>query len=225
MKEAQRESSSSIIAHGSITHCAACCFRKLKKSQGKFYLEHNLHHLIAHVCPQYELVGLTSVNTESEERLFGQAKHMAMQASNRHPDNILFNMVIRIQAKQLSDVTRATTEVQKQETRVSQAARCVPMYPGTHIAKSLVHRHLLSWQSHLKRISAFLVHGKGVWWSSDKHCYMFNDGAEHPSFRTEGSHLLHHRQTTLIEQAKYKESKWQHIVEKEVPLPTTNTAL
>ena len=122
----------------------------------------NLHHLVVHACPQYELLGLRSENAKSEERLFGQAKRMATQASNCHPDNVLFNMIIRLQAKQLSDVSRATTEVQKQETRVSKARWCVPNYPGTQIAKSFIHKHLHSWQSHLKQISAFLIHGKGL---------------------------------------------------------------
>ena len=149
---------------------------------------------------------------------------MATQAFNRHPDNVLFNMIIRLQVKQLSDVTRATTEVQKQETRVSKAGRCVPNYPGTQSAKSFIHKHLHSWQSHLKQISAFLIHGKGIWWSSDECCYMFKDGADDQSFRLEGPHLLHHQQTTLTEQAIYKEILWQQIVEK-VHLPTPQIQL
>ena len=135
------------------------------------------------------------------------------------------NMIIRLQAKQLSDVTRATTEVEKQETRVSKAGRCVPNYPGTQIAKSFIHKHLHSWQSHLKQISTFLIHGKGRRWSSDECCYTFKDGADDQSFRPEGPCLLHHRQTTLTEQATYKEILWQQIVEKEVHLPTPQIQL
>ena len=46
-----------------------------------------------------------------------------------------------------------------------------------------------------------------------------------PSFRLEGPHLLHHRQTTLTEQATYKESLWQHTVGREVHLPTLQIQL
>lgn len=47
-----------------------------------------LHHLVAHAPQQYELISHSSVNTEAEERLFGQAKQLVLQASNRHADNI-----------------------------------------------------------------------------------------------------------------------------------------
>ena len=69
------------------------------------------------------------------------------------------------------------------------------------------------------------THGKGIWWSPDECCYMFKDGADDQSFRLKGSHLLHHRQTTLTEQATYKEILWQQIVEKEVHLPTPQIQL
>ena len=55
-------------------------------------------------------------------------------------------------------------------------------YPGTQIAKSFIHKHLHSWQSHLKQNSTFLIHGKGIWWSSDECCYMFKDGADDQRF-------------------------------------------
>lgn len=53
-----------------------------------------LHLLGCHAGPQYELLSLQSVNTESEERLFGQVKRMANQASNRRAENVLFNMLV-----------------------------------------------------------------------------------------------------------------------------------
>ena len=129
----------------------------------------HLHHLSSHAPTQYEIVALSSVNTEAEERLFGQAKQMATQASNRHHENALFNILIRLQAKQLLD--EATTVVQKQEGRVSQVASHFPNYPGTRLSKSFVQQHLSSWQAHLKRISTFLQMGKGVWWKTDHDCY------------------------------------------------------
>lgn len=71
-------------------------FQKTKEVTREVLFGTYIHHLVVHACPQYELLGLRSENAESEERLFGQAKHMATQASNCHPDNVLFNMIIRL---------------------------------------------------------------------------------------------------------------------------------
>ena len=51
-----------------------------------------LHHLCAHAPQQYEIVPLRSINTEHEEHLFGQAK---LNASNRQPENAIFNIFVR----------------------------------------------------------------------------------------------------------------------------------
>ena len=72
-----------------------------------------LHHRSSHAPTEYEIVALSSVNTEAEECLFDQAKQMATQASNRHHG-----------------------VVQKQEGRVSQVASHLPNYPGTRLSKS-----------------------------------------------------------------------------------------
>ena len=89
VKEAPRESFSFTTAHGFIIRCAVCYSKRRKKLPEKFFLELTYTTLFVHVCPQYELLGLRSENAESEERLFGQAKRMATQASNRHSDNDL----------------------------------------------------------------------------------------------------------------------------------------
>ena len=52
-----------------------------------------LHHLIMHAPMQYEILNLSSVNTEAEERLFGQSKQIASKASNRHADNVLLILI------------------------------------------------------------------------------------------------------------------------------------
>ena len=60
-----------------------------------------LHALTLHAPPQYEILNLKSANTEHEERLFGQAKQIVNNASNRHPNNVIPNILLRLQAKQM----------------------------------------------------------------------------------------------------------------------------
>ena len=166
-----------------------------------------LHHLSSHAPIQYEIIALSSANTEAEERLFGQAKQIATQASNRHHENALFNILTRLQAKHL--LGEVTTVVEKQEGRVSQAASHLSSFPGSRFSKSFIQQCLSSWQSHLKRISPYLLTGKGVWWQTDGEYYMFSDGSEDPEYRTEGPTLLHFRSTLLQEVPARAEACWE----------------
>ena len=59
-----------------------------------------IHSLCVHAPVQYEIINLKSTNTEHEERLFGQAKEIAHRATNRQPNNIVPNILLRLQAKQ-----------------------------------------------------------------------------------------------------------------------------
>ena len=182
-----------------------------------------LHHLSSHAPTQYEIIALSSVNTEAEERLFGQAKQMATQASNRHHENALFNVLIRLQAKQLLDET--TTVVQKQEGRVSQIASHLPKYPGTRLSKTFIQHHLSSWQAHLKRISTFLLMGKGVWWKTDNDYYVFSDSSEDPEYLAEGPPLLHFRNTQLQDVSTQSKACWETLIANKIELPTPQVRL
>ena len=59
-----------------------------------------VHALTVHAPAQFELMSLKSCNAEHEERLFGQAKIIATTTSNRKAENIVPNILLRLQAKQ-----------------------------------------------------------------------------------------------------------------------------
>ena len=61
---------------------------------------HYVHALTAHLPTQLELACLRSLNTESEERLFGQARTIAESCTNHHPDNVIPQIMLCLQAKQ-----------------------------------------------------------------------------------------------------------------------------
>ena len=50
---------------------------------------HYLHALTAHSPTQYKLACLRSLNTENQERLFGQARVIAESCTNHHADNVI----------------------------------------------------------------------------------------------------------------------------------------
>ena len=78
-----------------------------------------LHHLVVHAPMQHEIISLSSTDAEAEERLFGQGKQIASQASNRHADNVVFNIVTRLQAKKLEHNYSLISTLREQESIVS----------------------------------------------------------------------------------------------------------
>ena len=56
-----------------------------------------LHAITVHAPVQFQTMSMRSCNTEHEERLFGQAKEIA---TNKTPESIVPNILIRLQAKQ-----------------------------------------------------------------------------------------------------------------------------
>ena len=75
----------------------------------KNYLTSSLDHTCMLLpSKQYELVCLKSCNAEHEEQLFGQVKWITENTTNRKLDNILPNVLLRLQAKSVTIVTQHT---------------------------------------------------------------------------------------------------------------------
>ncbi len=107
---------------------------------------------------QYELVCLRSVNAESQERLFSQAKHISVRATNRKPENVLPTILLSMQAKQKTGEPLEC--MKKQESMVSAVGAKVPEYTGTKISKTFIS-------------NCYLQHG-GVWWKKQRDHYFFS---------------------------------------------------
>ena len=190
--------------------------RKLLSPDKGFY-ESYIHHIVAHAPVQFEIVSLSST---TKERLFGQANALVSQASNRHPD-VMLNMLTRLQSKQLLKDKSVAETLSAQESRVSKAATHIPKYSGTVIRPAQLSHQQHSWQLHLKRISSFLVPGKGVWWSVEDGNYKFFDGYHDPNFHDEGPRLLHHHNAQIQDIYTRNEGLWQQVIDDTIPLPTT----
>ena len=128
-----------------------------------------LHSLVVHAPRQYEIVCLRSVNAESQERLFQQAKQIASNCTNRKPENVLPSVLIRLQAKQITG--KMSNLYHSTQSRVKNAAMTTPSKSGTEIDKSFI-ADTCKWQAHLKCISSYLVISN-VWWQSTPTGYIF----------------------------------------------------
>ena len=175
------------------------------------------HAIVCHAAPQYELVCLRSTNAEDQERLFGQAESITGNTSNHHPNHVIPNPLLRIQA-QANKPTR--NSIQEQESKISKVASQLPPGANTYITKAFIKKRQYSWQAHLVRIAPYLKPGSGVWWREHEDGYEFLDGANEEDFKPHGTPLPHFLSHSLEGLQEQKRDIWKQIIEQGVPLPT-----
>ncbi len=180
-----------------------------------------LHDLVVHAPPQYELVSLRSTNSESQERLFSQAKHISLRATNRKPENVLPTILLSMQAKQKAQTH--SDSLKQQESMVSAISVKVPKFKGTRFSKGFVSQRIQSWQAHLQRISPYLQQGEGVWWKEEAESYKFLDSDHDCNYRPEGPPLLHFLCATVQDVHTRSGMAWEYIINANVTLPTPYT--
>jgi hypothetical protein len=184
---------------------------------------HYLHAMTAHLPTQYELACLRSLNTESQERLFGQARGIAETCTNHHPDNIIPQIMLRLQAKQ--EQHEVLTSVRKGESQVSHVAKDMPQLPPTKVYLSFVMEREDSWQMHSRRISPFLMAGVDVWWSDMSDGFLFHDSEINSSNPGETFTLLHHRCHSVMDVEERRDACWKRIVDEQIVIPAQSIKL
>ena len=193
-----------------------------KISKGKMF-GHYVHALTAHTPTQLELACLRSLNSESQERLFGQARAIAETCTNYHPDNVIPQIMLRLQAKQ--EQHEVLESVRKGDSQVSHVARDLPKVTGTKVKTSFLRQREDSWQIHLQQISPFLVDGVDVWWSHVSNGFLFHDGDDDPANPTYAFSLLHHRYHSIEDVEHRRDASWKRILDEEIVIPAQSIKL
>ena len=172
-----------------------------------------LHAISCHAPKQFELVCLKSVNSENQERMFGQCRQIAEHATNRHPENIIVNVVLRMQKKTIYQTNT--------DTIVSKAAESLPAFDRTHFPANFINKYKDSWQAHLEQISPYLLCGENEWWRKTDNGFTFHDGAQDPPYQSCGPNLLHFRDANEADVKRRHSQCWKQVLENNIPLPTT----
>ncbi len=185
-----------------------------------------LHALTVHAPAQFHIMSLKSCNAEHEERLFGQAKDIATATSNRKPENIVPNILLRVQAKQKTKDMYTT--LQTAYSKISKEAKGIRQHisQNTAIKHDFIHSRISSWQGHLQRISTYLEQGE-TWWTNNGTSYEFFDGDE-ATVRDISFPLVsenHFRENGLRNIQQKSETLWQKIIKAEISLPTPHLRL
>ena len=99
-------------------------------------------------------------HSETQERTFGQCNSITHKTSYNHPQHVIDNALLQIQAES----SKLLSSLPKQEAEISQLAKVLPTFENTFFSHECISTHSLQFQSHLERISDYLLLGPGVWW-------------------------------------------------------------
>ena len=165
-----------------------------KLTQRKFYGTH--FHTLTIDCPEiYRILCLKSIIPEYEERTFGDIRSLTISSSNRHPQHIIGNAILRLHGQE--QLHQSRDSVKLQDSMISKQARLLPKSTNTIFTEHFIKTHRAQFESHLKRISNFLLPGINVWWKDCFDGVEFMDSSSEPASRNEGSTLHHFRASNL----------------------------
>ena len=146
-----------------------------------------------------------------------------MQVSNCYqqqtPSNVLYTAVLRLQAGKAA--FKSGVDAQVADSIAAKAGGDVPKYSGTFISKTLIQSRERSWQTHLRRISHYLLHGKGTWWKETDAGYQFLDSGQDLPIQPEGPPLRHFQTTSLKEVTTSAKTVWEQVLAQDIELSTT----
>ena len=190
--------------------------------EDKFYGQY-VHALTAHIPTQLEIACQRSLNAENQERLFTQIRKIGENCTNRHPDNVIPEVMLRLQVKQ--EQRQIISYVKKQDSQVSSAAKDLPQVSRNEVKDTFIRHREDSWQMHLKRISPFLVAGEGVWWSRTTDGFVFHDGDTDPANPDDAFTLMHYRYHSLMDVEDRRDACWNRIVDEKIVIPAHSIKL
>jgi len=162
------------------------------------------HSLTCHAPLLYRIICLRSLNTEMQERMFGQCKAITRSTSNQHSDHVIPNIMIRIQEEQKAH-SSTLANLKAQESEVHKLALVLGP-KNTIIPKAWLTHSAVPYQAHLERISDFLTAGPGKWWKCTEEGIEFLDS---PSCASIEHKMHHYRSSTLADIELYLHSKWE----------------
>ena len=179
---------------------------------------HYYHSISCHSPLLLRIITLRSVNSEVQERMFGQAKQITRSTSCLRPDHVITNILTRIHAESKS----CSNALKIQESEIHKLANVLGPKSNTIIPRMWINSNPSLHQAHLERISDFLLPGPGVWWQYTQDGIEFFDGHDTPSVHPEGPDVHHIRSTSLFDIDMYLHNKWDECCCSQVPLPANH---
>lgn len=194
------------------TLCRIIIGNPVKMTSRKFYGSH-FHCLTTHAPEILRLFSLRSILTEQEERCFGDMRRICDSTSNRQPEHIVDNAILRFLSQH--KLPSKADSFTRQDSTISKQAGLLPATPRSSFTSDFICKRPLLFQAHLKRISDFMVLGENVWWSWVNGDVVFHDGPTDLNERPEGPPIHHFRSTSMKNEQIYlfraKPGRWSAV--------------
>ena len=203
--------------HGML--CRSVIRFSLKQMTTRKFYGNYFHNITSHAPIQNRLISGRSAYTEEQERVFTTINHITRMTSSYHPDHVIGNVFIRVQAeKDLKSLQPSISDTQ--EAHVTKLASSLPKFGNTVIPNQMLTRNSRVWQAHLERISDFLLAGGGIWWRTCRNGDIeFFDAEQNPEAVSKGPKLHHFRSSNFKAEENYLRDCWKMCLERKVAMP------
>ena len=141
-------------------------------SERRFY-GISYHSLIRHSAEQYRLFSGRGSNTEKEEAVFNTLKKFTNLTSNHHPDNVIYNALVSIQAHQILTANEKDEE-RNDETFAKLYQPIKQNLSNTIISFEWMEKHFSCYQALLEQIADYLICDT-KWWKETATDILFLD--------------------------------------------------
>ena len=129
-------------------------------------------------------------------------------------------LLTRLQCKQKVSETNSYDLTSSAQSRIQKAAEGLPTYSGSLFTKGFIKCRISRFQTHLQRISHFLLPGKGIWWDKDDMGnVIFKDGNNDLESHAEGPNVLHFCNTSYSDIAKRARKSWMELQQSQITIP------
>ena len=154
-------------------------------------------HGLLHSPAVLAVTSLQSINTETLERLQGQAKKIGEDTTSRRPNDIVPTVMVRLQAELERQDSHKPGQVESEIGKIAKKLyplRCTKVNRNFGDATDAEKANFLAL---MKAISPYLQQGPNVWWHKEPNEIVFHDGAWEPESYEAGPRLRHVRSCSV----------------------------
>ena len=164
------------------------------------------HSLIRHLCEQYRVFSGRSVNTEKEEATFNTLKTFTNLTSNNHPQNVIFNLLIRLQTKEI--LAAGENEYDKNEEIFFTLYQPIKSsFSNTLIPFNWIKTYPSFYQVMLEQLAYFLIADNKCWEEAQNGVLFFDRDMREIDIK-----LHHFRSSSIVGFSKYLKDCWNKCV-------------
>ena len=178
---------------------------KLKSKTEQRFFGIYYHSLIRHSPEQYQLFSGRSSNTEKEEAQFNALKTFRNLTSNYHPANVVFNSIIRLQAKQV--LNEGENDYHEKDLTFLKLYQPIKVTLSDNlVAFEWIGKHATStcYQVLLQQISDYLLCDRKCWQETDDGVVFFD--INQPKLDVKFHHF---RLSSVVGVCKYIQGCWE----------------